>query len=128
MVSWALFPKLSYSSTTEMAPMTTEPETKLAENKLGLKRRAGLLLAAYGVTLLILISRVEGLLAFPVGLFYLLLGRLEYFHFIEIGWGLYLVLTLALLLTRRKNIFNLLYALLVMLLICNIGGCLAMSG
>jgi hypothetical protein len=93
------------------------------------KNRAALLLAAYGVTLLLLIQYLEAFILFPWGLFYLL-PFLEIANDVilaVIGWTIYLVLTLLVLFSGRRSAFTAFYLILVLLLILNVAGCSVMQ-
>ena len=94
----------------------------------GMKKRASLLLAAYGITLLFLIPHVEYFFFFPFGLFYYFrdssfLDNTSSFLMIGIGWLFYLAITLLIIFAKQKIVFIILYSILVLLLIGNIGGC-----
>jgi hypothetical protein len=114
--------------------MTATNSDAPQENRVELKMRVGLLLTAYGATLLILIKDIEGFVLFPVGLFYIFskLGLFKFFDRLEIispviGWILYLAMTLSILLVKRKGAFLILYFILIFLLITNVSGCIAMN-
>jgi hypothetical protein len=118
--------------------MTTANSDAPQENYVELKMRVGLLLTAYGAALLILIKDIEGFVLFPLGLFYILskLGLVKFFDsleivsqiaFLVIGWMLYLVITLSILLTKHKGAFLVLYFILIFMLIANVSGCIEMN-
>jgi len=95
------------------------------ENNIGLNKRMGLLLAAYGIALLLLIKHIEDFVLFPWGLFYLfsIFGNIDYFILALIGWVIYLSVTLLIVFTKHKVAFIALYLTLIFLLIVNISGC-----
>ena len=97
-----------------------------------IKKRAYLLLAAYGITLLFLLPYVEYFIFFPFGLFYFFryirfFDHVDAFLMIGVGWVLYLAITISIIFARRKTVFKVLYLILVLLLIINIGGCYAQN-
>jgi hypothetical protein len=94
-------------------------------NPIGIKKKIALLLAAYGLTLLLLIQYLEDFVLFPWGLFYLfpIFGNVNYFIWAIVGWVIYLALTLLVLFSRRRSAFTLFYVILVLLLVLNIAGC-----
>jgi hypothetical protein len=87
--------------------MTFTQSDKPQEKTIELKKRIGLLITAYGITLLLLIRYVEGFVLFPGGLFYFFaFENINFFILVGIGWIFYLAISLSIILTKHKRAYQ----------------------
>ena len=103
------------------------PQPPSSESPIPPRIRIGFPLGAWGLTLLGLKLITNAPLAmivfFPVGLFVFFLRPDASLMLIPVGWGLYGLLTLFLLITPRWRTFLILFAVLIALLMLNFAGC-----